>query len=231
MSFERNQAASAYRRWDLPSFDEPAHDDGQVYVEDIEIVMPEPEPAPEPEPEEHQALGADFKLPTADDVERIFEDARKEGYAAGYEEGSARGRSEAAQLNTLVEQLDTSLTRLDQEVAEELLALAVELARQMVRRTLQAHPETVLDVVREALQNLPQTHALVHLHPEDAKLVREYLSEQLAHAGHRVIEDTTVDRGGVRLDASGSQVDATLQTRWRRIMDSLGRDMPWDGET
>ena len=122
------------------------------------------------------------------------------------------------------------MTSLDREVADEILALATELARQMVRQTLNGRPEAVVDLIREALLQLPQNHALIHLNPEDAEMVKEYLGEQLSHAGHRLVEDVTITRGGVRIDASGSQIDATVQTRWRRIMENLGRNISWDGD-
>lgn len=210
----RHQAAGAFQRWQPPDFDRP-----------------EPEPVEEQagEVEGQDAADADqrgYKLPTAEEVEEIFESARKSGYQAGYEEGTARGRVEAMELHGLVESLDKALESLDVEVAEQLLDLAVELAQQLVRRELRAVPEGIVDVVREALQQFPQNHALIHLHPKDAALVREYLKEQLAHLGHRLIEDDAMARGGCRIESSGSELDATLQTRWRRIMGNLGREDP-----
>lgn len=235
MSMNRHQAVGAYQRWDLPSFDAPAPAAAPPEIEDEAPASPltdapdttEPEPpapviAPDPEPEIH--------LPTAADIERIHEEARKDGYAAGYEEGTARGRIEAMQFHGLVESLETSLTQLDQEVADEILALTTELARQMVRHTLALRPEAVVDLIREALLQLPQAHALIHINPEDLSMAKDYLGEHLSHAGHRLIEDATITRGGVRIEAAGSQIDATVQTRWRRVMDNLSRSIPWDGE-
>ena len=235
MTMNRHQAVGAYQRWAPPSFDAPAASPAPSPAPVVEI-EPEPEqptieevftpeePLPLPEPSAH------IHLPTADDIERIHDEARKEGYAAGYEEGTARGRMEAMQFHSLVEGLENSMTSLDREVADEILALATELARQMVRQTLNGRPEAVVDLIREALLQLPQNHALIHLNPEDAEMVKEYLGEQLSHAGHRLVEDVTITRGGVRIDASGSQIDATVQTRWRRILDTLGRNVAWDGD-
>lgn len=236
MSMNRHQAVGAYQRWDLPSFDAPAPAATPPEIEDEALANPlaeapdivEPEPpapviAPDPEPEIH--------LPTAADIERIHEEARKDGYAAGYDEGTARGRIEAMQFHGLVESLETSLTQLDQEVADEILALTTELARQMVRHTLALRPEAVVDLIREALLQLPQAHALIHINPEDLSMAKDYLGEHLSHAGHRLVEDATITRGGVRIEAAGSQIDATVQTRWRRVMDNLSRSIPWDGET
>ncbi|QID17259.1 flagellar assembly protein FliH [Nitrogeniibacter mangrovi] len=226
MSFHRNQAAGAYRRWDPPSFDAPPE------PEPAPVELDSPEPPPEPETFEPEAdAEPPFKLPTAEDIERIHDEARKEGYAAGYEEATARGRMEALQLHTLVENLDAAMTQLDQDVAEEVLALSLEVARQMVQHSMHEHPAMVVDVVREALHHLPQGRALIHLNPEDASLVREYLGEQLKHNEHRLVEDDTVARGGCRVEAAGSMVDATVQTRWRRIMENLGRDdTEWEAQ-
>lgn len=232
-----HQAAGAYRRWELPSFDEPG-----VPSAAVELPPPEPEPIFEPEPqpvieaytlpppEPAASPEPEFQLPTAEDIERIHEEARKDGYAAGYEEGTARGRMEAMQFHGLVQGLENSLTSLDREVAEEVLALAIEVARQMVRHSLEVHPESVAEMIREALLQLPQTHAQVHLNPEDLAMVRDYLGDQLTHAGHRLVEDASVTRGGARIDATASQIDATVQTRWRRIMDNLGRSVAWGDE-
>lgn len=231
-----HQAAGAYRRWELPSFDEPT---APPTVEEFPLPEAAPEFIPEPPPQveayvppvvEPPPPEPEFQLPTAEDIERIHEEARKEGYAAGYDEATARGRMEAMQFHQLVQSLDESLGRLDQEVADEILAVAVEVARQMVRHSLASHPESVAELIREALLQLPQAHAMVHVNPDDMAMVRDYLGDQLTHGGHRLVEDASVARGGVRIDAGGSQIDATLQTRWRRIMDNLGRNVAWDGD-
>lgn len=240
MSMNRHQAVGAYQRWDLPSFDAPAaaQPAAPEPVESSAEVLPDTAEAPPPPPVEPPPLPAaaidpepDIHLPTAEDIERIHEEARKDGYAAGYEEGTARGRIEAMQFHGLVENLENAMTCLDQEVADEILALATELARQMVRQTLVVRPESVVDLIREALLQLPQAHAQIHINPDDLAMTREYLGEQLSHAGHRLIDDATITRGGVRIEAAGSQIDATVQTRWRRVMDNLSRNIPWDGES
>lgn len=239
-----HQAAGAYRRWLPPSFDDPAPQPAPAappeppvepfepdFPEPPELpVEPEPEPEPAPPPPPPPDPAPEIHLPTAEDIERIHEEARKEGYDAGYEEGTARGRVEAMALHSLVQGMDDALGRLDQEVAEEILTLSIEIARQMVRHHLDAHPEAVGELIREALLQMPQTHALVHLNPDDLALARDYLGEQLTHAGHRLVEDASISRGGVRIDAGGSQIDATVQTRWRRILDNLGRNVAWDGD-
>lgn len=197
---------TAFERWELGSFDPPPAP-CQAAVEGVSA--------------------SDIRLPTAEEVERIHQEAHRSGYAAGYDEGTARARMEALRLHTLAENLEQALRSVDQSVADALLNLALELAQQMVRQALEAKPDHVLDVVREVLQQLFHPHATLYLHPEDAVLVRSFLGDQLAHAGHRVFEDEQLTRGGCRAEAGGSQIDATMETRWRRITETLGRSGNW----
>jgi flagellar assembly protein FliH len=136
---------------------------------------------------------------------------------------------EALSVHTILENLEQALSTLDQAVAETLLDLAIELAQQMVRQELRAKPEQVLDVVREVLEQLFHPHATLYLHPEDAALARSFLGDQLSHAGHRIFEDEKLARGGCRVEAGGSPIDATMETRWRRITETIGRSGIWVG--
>ena len=194
---------TAWQRWELGSFDQKKSVSGP------------------------QKAVAASKLPTADAVERIHQDAHKQGYDAGYEEGTARVRMEAMRMHTLVEQLESALGTFDQQVAEELLRLSLEIARQVVRQTIAARPTVILEVVREALAQLPHQHAAIYLHPEDASLVRSYLGDQLSHLGHRIFEEATLARGGLRMEAGGSHLDAGVETRWKRVVEGMGTANEW----
>lgn len=168
-----------------------------------------------------------------------FEEGRREGLAEGlesgrregYQEGRSQAQREAGRLAQLVGSLDAAIQALDAEIAEEIMALAIEMARRMVRLTLAEHPETILDTVHRALLELPQGHAQIHLNPDDLGLVREHIGEQLAHGGHRLSEDPRLQRGECRIEGQGILVDATLQTRWRRVLESIGHhDAAWNPE-
>lgn len=197
---------SAWERWELASFDpqQPA-------------VATPAAPAAVP-----VATG-----PTPEELDAIRRQARDEGYQAGYEQGQAAAREEAKRLGRAADRLQQSLAEMDQQVADELLALAMEIARQVVRREIAARPEAILDVVREALVQLPHQHAVIYLHPEDASLVRSYLGDSLAHSGHRLLEEPRLNRGDCLLEAGGSQLDATVATRWRRVLENLGLESAW----
>lgn len=174
-----------------------------------------------------------------EEIQHLREQARREGHQAGYAAGlgeglaagqaqaEAAGRAEALRLTQIVENLERCIADLNQDVADDLLGLSIEVARQVVRQTVAIKPEVLLGVIREALAQLPLLHAAIHLHPEDASLARLRAGDQLAHAGHRIHEDPSLKRGDVIIEAGGSHLDASLAARWRRVVESLGQASPW----
>ncbi|MCX8018482.1 MAG: flagellar assembly protein FliH, partial [Rhodocyclaceae bacterium] len=91
-------------------------------------------------------------------------------------------------------------------------------------------PEALIEVVRQALAQLPHQHAAIYLHPEDASLLRAYLGDALSHAGHRIHEDIKLARGDCVLEAGSKEVDATVAMRWRRVLEGLGLQAAWQPE-
>lgn len=183
------------------------------------------------------SLAARARLLTAADLERLHQEAhvegyeagRREGHAIGRREGLAQARAEADRLHVLADSLDEALKGVEQELSQELLALALDIAKQMLRQALKVKPELLLPVVRNAIESLPHNaqHPHIHLHPEDIALVRELLETELPHAGWKLVEDMRIARGGCRVETSTSELDATLASRWQRIASALGQDGAW----
>jgi hypothetical protein len=61
------------------------------------------------------------------------------------------------------------------------------------------------------------------IHPEDAPLVRARLGESLTQSGWQIVEDATLSRGGCRLECQAGDIDASLEHRWQRLMETLGQ--------
>ena len=157
--------------------------------------------------------------------------ARREGYQAGFDSGreaaAAEGRQLAAQLAQGISRFDAGVAQLERAVADEVLALALEIARKVVHQTIAVQPRIILDVIRDALLQMPLQHAMIHLNAEDAAMVRAEGGEQLAHAGHRIQEDPKLARGDVVIEAGGAHLNARLATRWQNVLATLGQDTQW----
>jgi flagellar assembly protein FliH len=158
------------------------------------------------------------------------EDGRRAGFAQGHAEGLARAREEVAAIAAVHTRLAELAESLEQRLAGEVLALTLDLVRQMVRQAIRVHPELVLAVIREAVRSFPDLGPgpKLMLHPEDAAVVRAIAQdgdEDLA--AWVIVEDERLERGGCRIQTASSEIDATLDNRWRRVVASLGRDDAW----
>jgi flagellar assembly protein FliH len=230
-------SGAAWRRWRMASFDE--QDAASVVLEE-EV----PEPGPDPREIEEEARRAGharglaegraegYDLGVAEGRARGYEEGLEKGRQAGHAEGLAQARKqgaeEAARLNALAVATAASLQALEEKTGQALLTLALDIARQVLRTTVAQAPETLLPAVREVLHMNPGAGAPLRLwlHPLDIELVRLHLADELKSGPWRVLADESIARGGCRAETSFGEIDATLQTRWRRVAASLGRDMP-----
>ncbi|WP_262342329.1 flagellar assembly protein FliH, partial [Bordetella pertussis] len=156
---------------------------------------------------------------------------RAEGHAEGLAQGREDARQQAERLHALAQACAASVARLEDNMGQSLLTLALDIAGQVLRTTLAEHPEAMVAAVREVLQINPATGAAMRLwvHPDDLELVRTHLADELNEANWRLQADESITRGGCRTETAYGDVDATLQTRWRRVAASLGAAStePW----
>jgi flagellar assembly protein FliH len=93
-----------------------------------------------------------------------------------------------------------------------------------VRREVALRRDHVLPALREAVAAVidQQAHPRVHLNPRDLEAIGHELEADGLFKGCRFIPDAGVGPGGCRVETAQCEVDATLQTRWRRVMATLG---------
>ena len=200
---------SAYQRWELGAFDQPATANG---------------------PAKSAAAKGDV-------VKQMDAHARADAHDAGHREGLEAGRLEAlaeaapriARLDQLLTSLDEDLQRVDRELAHEVVQLGLAVARKLVGAALEARPEIVQECVEEALRHVVQSAGPVNVmvNPEDAAIVRSHLEVSSRAGAWALREDASVARGGCRVVTGAGEVDATLGSRWERITTALGEPLGW----
>ncbi|WP_265948182.1 FliH/SctL family protein [Dechloromonas sp. A34] len=133
---------------------------------------------------------------------------------------------DAQRFNTLISNLKLALDGIDQSVADELLSLALEVAAQLTRGMIAAKADMLLPIIREAVTTLPLHHAhiVLRLNPGDAGHVRSLLGEEFAQTGTQIVEDSAISPGGCLLEAGASEIDATIETRWKRVLEAIGTE-------
>ncbi len=225
---------SAVQRWSMPSVDD--------VVETASDAASEPVRKPE-------APSKPPAFPTLEEIETIQREAQEEGYTAGLEEGREQGHREGLEagrkaglkagrkagldagrgeiearvrdLDSILNAMAAPLKELDTLVEEELVRLTTAIARRLIRRELKTAPGEIVAVVREAVALLPVASqgVALHLHPEDARLVREALAlDDEQGRAWTLIEDPALSRGGCAVESELSRIDATVERRLNTVI-------------
>ncbi len=201
------QSTDQYQRWDLPM------------VEDVSGAV---------------ANAKDDKAPglmTAEQIERIQNQAYKEAYEAGFskgrEEGMAAGKDEitrnAQLLDDLLQSLSKPFEKLDEDITQQLVSLSVAIARQLVRRELKIDAAQIVGVVQEAIAVLPvgSRNVKVCLHPDDVRVMHDTKVEMEIERNWELVGDPGLSRGDCRILTETSRIDATLEKRLAAIASRL----------
>ncbi|MGY6519230.1 MAG: FliH/SctL family protein [Lysobacteraceae bacterium] len=175
--------------------------------------------------------------PSIEELERISEQAREEGYQAGHAEGYEAGMAQAqgevrrltAQVEGLLDAFARPLGQLDNEIEQALSELAVQVAGALVGRRYQAEPELLAELVAEAVRMAgPASREVeVRLHPDDLAAINPMLSA--LPAGTRLQADDNLARGDVRVHAESMRLDARMSARLQTALAGLAmRPEPGD---
>lgn len=174
----------------------------------------------------------------------VFEAGRAQGIREGMRQGLEAAREQAARdaarrdeqavqdlagrAERLSAALEEEFAAMRRSVADELVELAIEIARRTVGEALQTNRGLVAGAAREAVAALldERSSFTLHVNPNDKPLVDHALAELLAARGARTVPDPSIGAGGCRVVAPGAEVDATLESRWRRVIASMGREAP-----
>ena len=152
--------------------------------------------------------------------------AWERGFATGREAGIQTVRAEQQQISDalqlqltgvseVLDFLARPLAELDAAVEEQLMSVAISIARAVVRRELKAQPEAIIALVRDTMKLLPLAarEVRVHLHPDDAAVVRDRLAQTQGERAWVVLEDPVLSRGGCQIRSDNSTIDASVEKR------------------
>ena len=157
---------------------------------------------------------------------RAFERGREQGALEAHRAAQQARAGHLARMGNVIASLQAALDELASHGADALLDLSLEVARQVLRRELTLERDAAVPAVREAIALISDhtAHPRVHLSPQDYALVSAELEADATHRGCRFISDPSVPPGGCRIETPQGEIDATLETRWRRVIGALGID-------
>lgn len=180
----------------------------------------------------------------SENLQAVREQAWAEGYARGREQGEQDTRAamteplqqalaaNALRMGELMHGMADQLLASEQKISRQLLELACDIARQVVRQELKVNTRQLRTVIGEALEmivddGLPST---VRMHPDDLALMKDALIETLGENAPEFVADVTITPGGCVIHTPSMAVDATVEKRWARAVGNLGLSVDWGGD-
>ena len=158
-----------------------------------------------------------------------FDEGHDAGYAAGVKEGADQASDYARKMDQLWRQFKGNIEEADQQLAEDMLGLALDIANQIVMTAVEVQPELLLPVIRQAMLTLPQAASgtRILIHPKDASMVEQFLTGQGMMANCTVVPDDSITSGGCKIENDSALVDATIQHRRERVLSGMGVYRDW----
>ncbi len=175
---------------------------------------------------------------TAEQLHSIVQQAEKEGFDKGYQDGLQQGRDEGhkagqqqglsemrsqlmadqKRFKDLAQALLSPVEQQDQRLEKLLLTMVERLTRAVVRRELETGREDIRALVRRAVAALPTGpgHLRIFLNAEDLERVASYSREQ---SEWQFIADAEMAPGGVRVETGDSVVDDSVERRLREVIE------------
>ena len=166
--------------------------------------------------------------------EQVKQQKYNENFAKGYKDGLQAAENKLAEkknelannisyMHQLICSLNEPFNKLDQQVEQELVALAAAIAKKIIHREIKLDPGQIMAVVNEALEVLPAASrdVKIALHPEDAKIVLEMSSTPGETRQWAVVEDPSLMRGGCQVTTNTSQIDASVESRLAVIISQI----------
>lgn len=203
---------SAYQRWEMTSFEEDRPVAKKLTAEN---------------------LAAANKA----ELDKLRLKAQKEGFTKGFEEGHQLGVStaqkdmqqELATFLTMSSQFNLAVQQAEQIMAQDVLDLALDVAKAMLKSALNINPELIIPIVEQAIASLPsvQQPAQLLLNPRDAELVKNHIGTELSETGWVIVPDPHLNQGDCRIETLKNQINASLPSRWQQLVDALGRNNGW----
>jgi flagellar assembly protein FliH len=150
----------------------------------------------------------------------------QEAYQRGFQDGQGAARNEsgeqldamAMRLARTIEELSGMRQRFRHEAEEEVIALALAIARRILHRELTVAPEALVGLLKAALEKIEarEVHR-VRVRPEDVPRVQQHLDRMGLPQRVELIGDPALERGAIILDSSRGALDASVETQLAEI--------------
>ncbi|AXT37670.1 flagellar assembly protein FliH [Alteromonas sp. BL110] len=169
-----------------------------------------------------------FEEGKAEGLETGLAEGKEQGHNDGLEQGLEEGRQQmAAQAEVwqaLADKLHDPLSQANDESRDQLVKLAVTLAKAVIKTEVSTNQQVILQALSEGIKALPinQADYQIHMNPDDIELVKAHFGdEEIAKKGWSLVEAPAMERGGCDITTAQNAVDVSIERRCRDVIDKF----------
>lgn len=150
-----------------------------------------------------------------EEVDKECQELREKAKAEGFAEG-------LAQFSEHLLSFERQMRALQIDVQRQILPLALKAAKKIVGKELEIHPETIVDIVIQALIPVMQNHRFtIYVHKNDKELLESEKSRIKARLDHvqslSIQERAGLSPGDCIIETDSGIINASLENVWRAL--------------
>jgi flagellar assembly protein FliH len=170
------------------------------------------------------------------EAEMIKNEAAKAGLVEGRKEALAKAAADASfirdQARSVLRQAEEVRRQTIESLEAEIVKLAIEMTEKLLSVKLNMDPGVTVEIAREAIGMLHNRDQVVlYVNPSEVDFYEERrgeLEKSLSPKGELIIiKDPDIEPGGCVAETENGRVDATLNSRWESLLESLGEIKKW----
>lgn len=169
----------------------------------------------------------DKAVENAEEKHRLVEEEckklREEAQKAGYQEG-------LIQFNAHFLALEEQARKIYRDTQNSILKLALQAAKKIVNTEIKLHPETIVDIVLQALAPVKQSHRIaIFVNKADKEILEEHkadlkeIFEQLQFL--KIQERDDIQPGGCIIETESGIINASAENQWKALETAFQRYM------
>lgn len=161
---------------------------------------------------------------------QVREEAKQEGFQAGYKEGCIKGSQDIYSMVENLEAVSEATFKLKKEIIlsaeQEILQLSVAIAERILKQQLEIKPKMINEIIKAAINELKDKDEIKIIINPALKEQLYSFSEELKTIIKgmkivKIVEDKTIHPNSAIVESPESRIDARLETQIAKITEEI----------
>ena len=170
----------------------------------------------------------------AEKEKKVISEAREIGYKDGWDEGINKANGEVERLtermHDMINGIINKRTSIFIEAEQQIISLVLSIARKVIKVLSENQKNVVINNVIHSLKKLStRKNIAIRVNLADLELTTQYKEKfiKIAETDNiKILEDTTVDKGGCIIETDFGTLDARISSQLHEIEDRVQEMVP-----